>query len=181
MAKLNPIRTTHPRSLLAGGLGVFSSLLAIGWALFGYNLPSAVNLSSSQPDNLMLAQFGVAFIVLIGSGLMLARYTRVGGAINILGGLATFGLGVLYARSVEQAARSASLQGIPLHFSQAYSPPLVIPVDRLVSTLLVVPVFPIATLLVISGLGSLATYRMHRPHNLETQTRQPVTVPTTNK
>jgi len=57
---------------------VFSSLLAIGWALFGYSLPTAANLASSQPDNLMLAQFGVAFLVLIGSGLMLARYTWFG-------------------------------------------------------------------------------------------------------
>ncbi len=181
MAKVNPVQVGHPRSLLAGGLGVFSSLLAIGWALFGYNLPATVNLASIQPDNLMLAQFGVAFVVLIGSGLMLARYTRLGGAINILGGLATFGLGVLYARSLEQAARSASLQGIPLRFSQVHTAPLVIPVDRLVSTLLVVPVFPIATLLVISGLGSLATYRMHRPHHVEPQPKQAVAVQATNK
>src|SRR5713101_7074392 len=118
MAKVNPARVAHPRSLLAGGLGVFSSLLAIGWALFGYNLPATANLASSQPDNLMLAQFGVAFVVLIGSGLMLARYTRLGGAVNILGGLATFGIGVPYARSLEQAARSASLQGLSLDFSQ---------------------------------------------------------------
>ncbi|HZY46853.1 MAG TPA: hypothetical protein VFE96_03555, partial [Candidatus Bathyarchaeia archaeon] len=90
MAKPNTVKAGHPRSLLAGGLGVFSSLLAIGWALFAYNLPTATKLSSSQPDNLMLAQFGIAFIVLIGSGLMLARYTRLGGAINILGGLTTF-------------------------------------------------------------------------------------------
>ena len=181
MAKVNPVQVGHPRSLLAGGLGVFSSLLAAGWALFGYNLPATVNLASIQPDNLMLAQFGVAFVVLIGSGLMLARYTRLGGAINILGGLATFGLGVLYARSLEQAARSASLQGIPLHFSQVYTAPLVIPVDRLVSTLLVVPVFPVATLLVISGLGSLATYRMHRPHHVQPQPKQAVAVQETNK
>src|SRR6266571_1233137 len=113
MAKVNPVRVGHPRSLLAGGLGVFASLLAIGWALFGYNLSSTVNFASSQSENLMLAQFGVAFIVLIGSGLMLARYTRLGGAINILGGLATFGIGVLYARALEQAARAASLQGLP--------------------------------------------------------------------
>jgi hypothetical protein len=181
MAKVNPARVGHPRSLLAGGLGVFASLLAIGWALFGYNLPATVSLASGQPDNFMLAQFGVAFVVLIGSGLMLARYTRLGGAINILGGLATFGIGVLYARSLEQAARSASLQGITLHFSQVYTAPLVIPVDRLVSTLLVVPVFPVATLLVISGLGSLATYRMHRPHPTEPKTAQAVTVQATNK
>ncbi len=181
MAKVNPIRVGHPRSLLAGGLGVFSSFLAIGWALFGYNLPATVNLASIQPDNLMLAQFVVAFVVLIGSGLMLARYTRLGGAINILGGLATFGLGVFYARSLEQAARSASLQAIPLHFSEVYTAPLVIPVDRLVSTLLVVPVFPIATLLVISGLGSLATYRMHRPRHVEPQPKQVVAIQATNK
>src|SRR5215472_1581878 len=171
MAKVIAPRAIHPRSLLAGGLGVFSSLLAIGWALFAYNLPSSVNILSSQPDQLMLAQFGVAFIVLVGSGLMLARYTRLGGAINVLGGLATFGIGVLYARSLEQAARAASLHGLSIQFSQYYSAPLVIPVDRLVATLLVVPVFPIATLLVISGLGSLATYRMHRHHTVEPQAK----------
>src|SRR3989475_13151740 len=181
MAKVNPVRGGHPRSLLAGGLGVFASLLAIGWALFGYNLSSTVNFASGQSENLMLLELSMAFTVLIGSGLMLARFTRLGGAINILGGLATFGLGVLFARSLEQAARSASLQGIPLHFSQVYTAPLVIPVDRLVSTLLVVPVFPIATLLVISGLGSLATYRMHRPHRVEPQPKQAVAVQTTNK
>ncbi len=181
MTKANPVRVAHPRSLLAGGLGVFASLLTIGWALFGYNLPTATNLSSSQPDNLMLAQFGAAFVVLIGSGLMIARYTRLGGAINILGGLTTFGIGVLYARSLEQAARAANLQGLSLHFSQFYTAPLVIPVDRLVSTLLIVPVFPIATLLVVSGLGSLATHRVHRPHQTEPPTKQAVTVQATNK
>ena len=150
MAKANQVRVGHPRSLLAGGLGVFASLLAIGWALFGYNLSSTVSFASGQSENLMLAQFGVAFIVLVGSGLMLARYTRLGGLINVLGGLATFGIGVLYARTLEQSAKNASLQAIPLHFSQLYTAPLVIPVDRLVATLLIVPVFPIATLLVIS-------------------------------
>src|SRR6266567_7984152 len=181
MAKVNPVRVAHPRSLLAGGLGVFSSLLTIGWALFGYNLPTAANLASSQPDNLMLAQFGVAFVVLVGSGLMLAMFTRLGGAINILGGLTTFSIGLLYARSLEQAARAASLQGLSLHFSQFYAAPLVIPVDRLVATLLVVPVFPIATLLVISGLGSLATYRMHRPRHVEPQPKQAVAIQATNQ
>ena len=181
MAKMSNGRVGHPRSLLAGGLGAFGSLLAIGWALFGYNLPSTINLASTQADNLMLAQLGVAFVVLIGSGLMLARYTRLGGAINILGGLATFGIGVLYARSVEQAARAASLQAIPLRFSQLYTAPLVIPVDRLVSTLLVAPVFPVATFLVVSGLGSLATYRMHRPHHLGPETKEAVAVHATNK
>ena len=181
MAKVNSARVGHPRSLLAGGLGVFSSLLAIGWALFAYNLPTAANLASNQPDSLMLAQFGVAFLVLIGSGLMLARYTRLGGAINIVGGMVTFGIGVLYARSLEQSAKAASLQGVTVHFSRFYTAPLVIPVDRLVATLLVVPVFPIATLLVISGLGSLATYRMHRPHQIALPAQQQVPVQTTNK
>ena len=180
MTKTNNVQVTHPRSLLAGGLGVFSSLLAIGWALFGYNLPSSVNLPPNQPDALMLAQFGVAFIMLVGSGLMLARYTRLGGAINVLGGLTTFGIGILYARSLEQAARAQSLQGLTFHFASGYTAPLVIPVDRLVSTLLVVPVFPIAILLVISGLGSLATYRMHRPRHLEVAVK-PVSVGTSNK
>ena len=181
MAKVNPVRVAHPRSLLAGGLGVFSSLLAVGWVLFGYSLPTASNLASSQPDNLMLAQFGVAFVVLVGSGLMLAMFTRLGGAINILGGLTTFSIGLLYARGMEQAARAASLQGLSLHFSQFYTAPLVIPVDRLVATLLVVPVFPIATLLVVSGLGALATYRMHRPHSIALSTQQQVSVQTANK
>ena len=180
MAKPNPIHVEHQRSLLAGGLGVFASLLTIGWALFGYNLPASVNLPTNQPDTLMLAQFGVAFVVLIGSGLMLARYTRLGGAINVLGGLATFGIGVLYARSLEQAARAQSLEGLKLQFASGYTAPLVIPVDRLVSTLLIAPVFPFATLLVISGLGSLATYRMHRPHHGEPPTR-PASAQATNK
>jgi hypothetical protein len=178
--KANPDRPAHPRSILAGGLGVFASLLTIAWALFGYNLPTSVNLPSNQPDTLMLAQFGVAFIVLVGSGLMLARFTRLGGAINVLGGLATFGIGVLYARSLEQAARAQSLEGLKLQFASGYTAPLVIPADRLVSTLLIVPVFPLATLLVISGLGSLATYRMHRPHHVGVQLK-PVPAGTTNK
>jgi len=78
----------------------------------------------------------------------------LGGAINILGGLTTFSIGLLYARSLEQAARAASLQGLSLHFSQFYTAPLVIPVDRLVATLLVVPVFPIATLFGYQWTGS---------------------------
>src|SRR5207249_38589 len=65
----------HVRALLSGGLGVFSSLLTIGWALWAYNLPSAVNVTSSQSQNLMLAQLMLAFIMLLGSGLMLARFT----------------------------------------------------------------------------------------------------------
>jgi hypothetical protein len=174
-------RVAHPRSLLAGGLGVFSSLLAIGWALFGYNIPTSANLTSGQPDTIMLAQVGVAFIILIGSGLMLARYTRLGGIVNVLGGLTTFGLGVIFARSLEEAVRAQRLQGISLQFSRFYSAPLVIPVDQLVSTLLIFPVFPIATLLVMSGLGSLATYRMHKPHNVTPLAKQPALAGATNK
>jgi len=115
MTKVNPVRVGHPRSFLAGGLWVFSSLLAVGWALFGYNLSSTVSFASTQSENPMLAQFGVAFLVLIGSGLMLARYTRLGGAINILGGFATFGIGVLHARG---GAISQNRQ------SQSHSPPI---------------------------------------------------------
>jgi hypothetical protein len=94
--------------------------------------------------------------------------------------MVTFGIGVLYARSLEQSAKAASLQGVTVHFSRFYTAPLVIPVDRLVDTLLVVPVFPIATLLVISGLGSLTTYRMHRPQ-IALPAQQQVPVQTTNK
>src|SRR5207244_9507139 len=109
MAKVNPVRVGHPRSLLAGGLGVFASLLAIGWALFGYNLSSTVNFASSQSENLMLAQFGVAFIVLIGSGLMVARYNLLGVAINIMWGLACFGRWVQLLCVVIHTTRYISL------------------------------------------------------------------------
>src|SRR5437899_12319895 len=91
----------HVRALLSGGLGVFSSLLTIGWALWAYNLPSAVNLTSSQSQNLMLAQLILAFIMLLGSGLMLARFTLPGGIINILGALSTFLIGVYFSSGVE--------------------------------------------------------------------------------
>src|SRR5207302_9158220 len=80
----------HVRALLSGGLGVFSSLLAIGWALWAYNLPSAVNVTCSQSQNLMLAQLALAFIMLLGSGLMLARFSLLGVLIIILGPRATF-------------------------------------------------------------------------------------------
>src|SRR4029077_14332440 len=69
---------THARAMLSGGLGVFTSFLALGWALFAYNLPSAVNVTSSQSQNLMLLQVALAFITLLGSGLMLAAYTAPG-------------------------------------------------------------------------------------------------------
>jgi hypothetical protein len=42
-------------------------------------------------------------------------------------------------------------------------------------------VLPIATLLVISGLGSLATYRMHKQHAIAVPAQQQVSVQTTNK
>src|SRR2546422_11211395 len=97
MTKVNLVRVGHPRSLLAGGLGVFASLLAIGWALFGYNLSPTVNFASSQAENLMLAQFDVAFILLIGRRLTLARYTRLGVAIIIRRALGTFAIDGLLA------------------------------------------------------------------------------------
>src|SRR6266436_9994497 len=86
----------HVRAILSGGLGVFSSLLAIGWALWAYNLPSAVNVTSSQSQNLLLVQLGLAFIMLLGSGLMLARVTLPGGMINVLGAISTFLIGVYF-------------------------------------------------------------------------------------
>jgi hypothetical protein len=55
----------HVRAILSGGLGVFSSLLAIGWAPWAYNLPSAVNVNSSQSQNFMLVQLGLAFVMIL--------------------------------------------------------------------------------------------------------------------
>jgi len=46
-----------------------------------------------------------------------------------------------------------------LRFSGVYSGTVSLATDRIVSTFLIVPVFPIAALLLISGLGALATYR----------------------
>src|SRR3989454_12624791 len=99
----------HVRALLSGGLGVFSSLLAIGWALWAYNLPSAVNVTSSNSQNLMLAQLVLAFIMLLGSGLMLARFTLPGGIVNVLGALSTFLIGVYFSSGIADAARSKDL------------------------------------------------------------------------
>ena len=152
-------RTEHARALLSGGLGVFASLLAIGWALFAYNLPSAVDLTTKMSQNLMLLQFGVAFVTLLGSGLMLARYTLAGGLLNIVGSLSTFITGVYYSSGLEAAARAKDLTTLHLRFSQYFTGTVNIPTDRIVSTLLIVPVFPIAVLLLISGLGAMATYR----------------------
>ena len=149
----------HVRAILSGGLGVFSSLLAIGWALWAYNLPSAVNVNSSQSQNLMLVQLVLAFIMILGSGLMLARFTLPGGIVNILGALATFVIGVYFSTGIADSARSKDLTALPLRFSGVYSGTVSLATDRIVSTFLIVPVFPIAALLLISGLGALATYR----------------------
>ena len=149
----------HVRAILSGALGVFSSLLAIGWALWAYNLPSGVNLNSSQSQDLMLAQLVLAFVMLVGSGLMLARFTLPGGIINILGALSTFIIGVYFSTGIADSARSKYLSVLRLHFSGVYSGTVSLATDRIVSTFLVVPVFPIAALLLISGLGALATYR----------------------
>ena len=149
----------HVRAILSGALGVFSSLLAIGWALWAYNLPSGVNLNSSQSQDLMLAQLVLAFVMLVGSGLMLARFTLPGGIINILGALSTFIIGVYFSTGIADSARSKDLSVLRLHFSGVYTGIVSLATDRIVSTFLVVPVFPIAALLLISGLGALATYR----------------------
>jgi hypothetical protein len=110
----------------------------------------------------MLAQLVLAFIMLLGSGLMLARFTLPGGIINILGALATFLIGVYFSSGIADAARSKDLTALPLRFSGIYTGTVSLATDRIVSTFLVVPVFPIAALLLISGLGALATYRNGR-------------------
>lgn len=163
MSQVNVQRTVqkseHARAVLSGGVGVFASLLAIGWALFGYNLPSVVNVTTKSSQNWMLLQVGIAFVTLLGSGLMLARFTAAGGAINILGSLGTFITGVYFSTGLETAARARGLTAVTLQFSRFYAGSIGISTDRIVSTLLVIPVFPIAVLLLISGLGALATYR----------------------
>jgi hypothetical protein len=157
---------THARAMLSGGLGVFTSFLSLGWALFAYNLPSAVNVTSSQSQNLMLLQVALAFFTLLGSGLMFAAYTAPGGAINILGALGTFIIGIYYASGIANAAKANDLTSLPLHFSIVYNGIVSIPTDRIVSTLLIVPVLPIALLLLVSGLGGLSTYRSSRDLHL---------------
>jgi hypothetical protein len=110
-------QVTHARALLSGGVGVFTSFLAIGWALFAYNLPSAVKVTSSQSQNLMLLQVGLAFITLLGSRLMLAAYTALGGAINILGALGTFIVGIYYSSDLADAAKADDLTSLPIRHS----------------------------------------------------------------
>ena len=107
----------------------------------------------------MLVQLVLAFVMLVGSGLMLARFTLPGGIINILGALSTFIIGVYFSTGIADSARSKDLTLLRLHFSGVYTGTVSLATDRIVSTFLVVPVFPIAALLLISGLGALATYR----------------------
>lgn len=152
-------RASHSRALLSGGLGVFVSLLTIGWAIFAYNLPSAVNVSTSGSQNLMLLQLSLAFVTLLGSGLMLATYTAPGGIINILGSLSTFIIGIYYSSGVADEVKAKDLTALPLRFSSFYTGTVNIPTDRIVFTFLIVPVFPLAVLLLISGLGAISTYR----------------------
>src|SRR5207253_5538985 len=122
----------HVRAILSGGLGVFSSLLAIGWALWAYNLPSAVNVNSSQSQNLMLAQLVLAFVMILGSGLMLARFTLPGGIINVLGALSTFLIGVYFSNGVADAARSKDLSALLLRFSGVFTGTVILVTDRVV-------------------------------------------------
>jgi len=156
----------HPRAILSGSLGVFASFLATAWALFGYNLPSAVKVVSTQSQNLMLMQVGLAFITFVGSGLMLARFTAVGGMINILGALGTFVVGIYYSTGLADVAQAHNLKSLSFHlssfFSSAFTGTIDLPTDRIVSTFTIVPVLPIALLLLISGLGALATHRSAR-------------------
>src|SRR5437773_10004822 len=107
----------HARALSSGGLGAFASLLAIGWALFGYNVPSAVDVTSSRSQSRMLLQVGLAFVTLLGSGLMLATYTAPGGTVNILGSLGTLIIGVYYSSGLADAARADQFTSLPLRFS----------------------------------------------------------------
>jgi hypothetical protein len=150
---------SHRRAMLSGAVGIFASVLTLSWALFGYNLPSTLGIASARSQDLMLIQVGVSFVSLVASGLMLTRYPSAGGAINVLGSLATLMIGIVYTRTLELAARSEGLTRVHLEFTRLYTATLNIPVDRLVATFLVIPVFPIAILLLASGLGGLAATR----------------------
>jgi hypothetical protein len=145
--------------MLSGAVGIFASVLTLSWALFGYNLPSALGIASARSQDLMLIQVGVAFVSLVASGLMLVRYPGAGGVINVLGSVATFVVGIMYTRALEVAARSEGLTRLHLEFTRFYAATLSIPVDRLVATFLAVPIFPVAILLLASGLGGLAASR----------------------
>jgi len=159
---VQPSVPRHHRAILSGALGIFASLLAIAWALFGYNLPAALRLSATQAQNLMLTQVTIAFVTLVAGGLMISRYPRAGGGLLIIGSMATFIIGIFYTRALELAARGENLSRIRLE-SQFFTATLNIPVDRVVSSLLLFPVFPISILLLVSGLGGLAVYS-RQPH-----------------
>ncbi len=150
---------THRRALLSGAVGIFASILTLSWALFGYNLPGVLRIDSSRSQDLMLIQVGVAFVSLVASGLMLTRYPGAGGGINILGSVATFLIGIMYTRALELAARSEGLTRLHLEFTRFSTATLNIPVDGLVATFSIIPVFPVAVLLLASGLGGLAATR----------------------
>ncbi len=150
---------THRRAVLSGAVGIFASILTLSWALFGYNLPGVLRINSAQSQDLMLIQVGVAFFSLVASGLMLSRYPGEGGGINVLASVATFVIGIMYTRALELAARSEGLTRLHLESTRFFAATLNIPVDRLVATFLVVPIFPVAILLLASGLGGLAATR----------------------
>src|SRR2546426_603983 len=103
---VQPSVPRHHRAILSGALGIFASLLAIAWALFGYNLPAALRLSATQAQNLMLTQVTIAFVTLVAGGLMISRYPRAGGGLLIIGSMATFIIGIFYTRALELANRS---------------------------------------------------------------------------
>lgn len=151
-------RVSHPKATLSGAVGVFSGLLTLGWALFGYNLPATLGISAANPQNLMLVQVAVGFLAVVAGGLMMAHYPGTGGTLNILGSMTTFTIGIFYARELELAARGHHVDSLELQFSRFYSASLNLPVNVLVSSLLIFAVFPVAFLLLISGLGGLATH-----------------------
>src|SRR5260370_18456222 len=104
----------------------------------------------------MLAQLVLAFVMILGSGLMLARFTLPGGTINILGALATFVIGVYFSTGIADSARSKDLTALPLRFSGVYSGPGSLATDRIVSTFLIAPVLPTTALPLLSRSGACA-------------------------
>ena len=151
------VLSRHPRAILSGALGIFAGLLTLGWALFGYNIPGLVGLAGARPQDWMLIQVAFGFLAIVAGGLMLARYPLAGGSLNVVGSLATFVLGILYTRALELAARRAQLTMVRLEFSRFSTGTVNLPVNQLVATMLIFAVFPVAVLLLISGLGGLAT------------------------
>jgi hypothetical protein len=96
-------------------------------------------------------------MAIVAGGLMLARFPSTGGALNVAGSVGTFVLGTVYARALELEARRAQLEALRLQLSRFSTATLSLPVNSLVATMLIFAVFPIAILLLISGLGGLAT------------------------